>query len=281
MKTNEEKFAIKLGEVISVDDEYFCGRIKAVCGDDKNREEIPYAYPLLPYMVHVMPKIGEGVILLISKAQRLFIGPIIHQPQFVNKDAFNEATSLLRGFNDKLMPSPDNDPNTHGAYPKKEEIALLSRKDSDIILGDKDVRIRCGVHLTDKNNDKYSIFNKKTPSFLKLKYHDENVLPNKTNTSATIVSENINLISTASNSGDFNVNDTNELINDEEMKKIIENAHQLPYGDVLVNFLKLFLNAFNKHTHNYNNLPPVSDDTYITLNNFKLNDILSKHVKIN
>ena len=73
----------------------------------------------------------------------------------------------------------------------------------------------------------------------------------------------------------------NESISDEEMTKIIETAHQLPYGDKLVDFLKLLLKAFNTHTHNYHNLPPIPDMTYNAVNNFNLNDILSKNVKIN
>jgi hypothetical protein len=122
-------------------------------------------------------------------------------------------------------------------------------------------------------------FNNLTPSFIKLKQHDTQ-FSNNTTTTATIVSENINLISTVG-TPEFNVSDVNESISDEEMAKIIETAHQLPYGDKLVDFLKLLLKAFNSHTHNYHNLPPIPDMTYNAVNNFSLNDILSKNVKIN
>jgi hypothetical protein len=123
------------------------------------------------------------------------------------------------------------------------------------------------------------VFNRLTPSFIKLKQHGTN-FSNNTCTTATIVSENINLISTVG-TPEFNVSDVNESIRDEEMAKIIETAHQLPYGDKLVDFLKLLLKAFNAHTHNYHNLPPIPDMTYNAVNNFNLNDILSKNVKIN
>lgn len=274
---------IKIGEVVSIDDEYTAGRIRVRVMEDRYSSETPYAYPLLPYMVHVTPKIGEAVLLIYSNlgnsSQRFYIGPIIHQPQFVNNDIFSNAISFLKGYNDRTLPSVDRIPETHGIYPKKDEIAIMGRKDTDLIFSDNDVRLRCGVHKTDKYDLLNSEFNKLNPTFIKLKLHDTK-FSNNTNTSATIVSENINLISTVG-TPEFNVSDVNESISDEEMAKIIETAHQLPYGDKLVEFLKLLLKAFNAHTHNYHNLPPIPDMTYNAVNNFNLNDILSKNVKIN
>lgn len=274
---------IKIGQVESIDDEYATGRIRARIDEDRYNSETPYAYPLLPYMVHIMPKVGEAVLLICSNlnnsSQRFYIGPIIHQPQFVNNDTFSDAISIIKGYNDRMLPSVERIPETHGIYPKKDEIAILGRKDTDLIFSDNDVRLRCGVHKTNKYDSLNSEFNRLNPSFIKLKQHDTN-FSNNTHTTATIVSENINLISTVG-TPEFNVSDVNESISDEEMAKIIETAHQLPYGDKLVDFLKLLLKAFNAHTHNYHNLPPIPDMTYNAVNNFNLNDILSKNVKIN
>lgn len=283
MSITNDNTIIRIGQVESIDDEYAAGRIRARVIGDRYNNETPYAYPLLPYMMHIKPKVGEAVLLIYSNlgnsSQRFYIGPIIHQPQFVNKDNFSDAISLLKGYNDRTLVSVDRIPETHGIYPKKDEIAIMGRKDTDLIFSDNDVRLRCGVHKTNKYNSLESEFNRLTPSFIKLKQHDTK-FSNNTNTTATIVSENINLISTVG-TPEFNVSDVNESISDEEMAKIIESAHQLPYGDKLVDFLKLLLKAFNAHTHNYHNLPPIPDMTYNAVNDFNLNDILSKNVKIN
>lgn len=283
MSITNDNTIIKIGQVESIDDEYAAGRIRARVVGDRYNNETPYAYPLLPYMMHIKPKVGEAVLLIYSNlgnsSQRFYIGPIIHQPQFVNKDNFSDAISLLKGYNDRTLVSVDRIPEAQGVYPKKDEIAIMGRKDSDLIFSDNDVRLRCGVRKTNKFNDLESVFNRSTPSFIKLKQHDTN-FSNNTCTTATIVSENINLISTVG-TPEFNVSDVNESISDEEMAKIIETAHQLPYGDKLIDFLKLLLKAFNAHTHNYHNLPPIPDMTYNAVNNFNLNDILSKNVKIN
>ena len=282
--TIENNIILRLGQVVSVDDEYGAGRIKVRLTEDKFDKEVPYAYPLLPYMLHILPKVGEAVFVICSdikstNSTRFYIGPLIHQPQFVNYDSFPNSTSLMKGFNQTTLPSYKRDPDANGCYPKKDEIGILSRKDSDLIFSDNDVRLRCGVHLTDKNDELKSVFNKQTPTFIKLKKHDKN-FSNNTNTTATIVSENINLISTVG-SPEFNLIDSNESISDADMANIIENAHQLPYGDILLNFLKLFLKTFNNHTHAYSGLPPVPDINFETLNNFDTNTILSKNVKIN
>ena len=283
MSITNDNTIIKIGQVESIDDEYAAGRIRARVVGDRYNNETPYAYPLLPYMMHIKPKVGEAVLLIYSNlgnsSQRFYIGPIIHQPQFVNKDNFSDAISLLKGYNDRTLVSVDRIPEAQGVYPKKDEIAIMGRKDSDLIFSDNDVRLRCGVRKTNKFNDLESVFNRSTPSFIKLKQHDTN-FSNNTCTTATIVSENINLISTVG-TPEFNLSDVNESISDEEMAKIIETAHQLPYGDKLIDFLKLLLKAFNAHTHNYHNLPPIPDMTYNAVNNFNLNDILSKNVKIN
>lgn len=283
MPISNDNTIIKIAQVESIDDEYAAGRIRARVVGDRYNNETPYAYPLLPYMMHIKPKVGEAVLLIYSNlgnsSQRFYIGPIIHQPQFVNKDNFSDAISLLKGYNDRTLVSVDRIPEAQGVYPKKDEIAIMGRKDSDLIFSDDDVRLRCGVRKTNKYNILESEFNRLTPSFIKLKQHDTN-FSNNTCTTATIVSENINLISTVG-TPEFNVSDVNESISDEEMTKIIETAHQLPYGDKLVDFLKLLLKAFNAHTHNYHNLPPIPDMTYNAVNNFNLNDILSKNVKIN
>ena len=154
MSISNDNTIIKIGQVESIDDEYAAGRIRARVVGDRYNNETPYAYPLLPYMMHIKPKVGEAVLLIYSNlgnsSQRFYIGPIIHQPQFVNKDNFRDAISLLKGYNDSELVSVDRIPEAQGVYPKKDEIAIMGRKDSDLIFSDDDVRLRCGVRKTNK-----------------------------------------------------------------------------------------------------------------------------------
>lgn len=282
-----EGFVLRIAKVDSVFDDNNGGRIRAiVLPEDRGKswDDIPYAFPLLPKMMHIVPKVGEAVLILTAKlddvnSQRYYLGPIIHQPQFMNFDSYEiGATTMLDGGPGSPSLAPSYDPESSGALPQIEDIALMGRKNTDIVLGENDVKIECGVRLL--NEDTKDIkFNKTTPTYIKLKQHDTE-LSDKSKSSATIVSENINLISTVGTPY-IDVSDNKQLITDDALNKILEEAHVLPYGDILVNFLKIFVEAFKAHTHPYPGMPPVQEMTYMNVNNFDLNTILSKNVRIN
>ena len=66
-------------------------RIKVVIPSDKGKsmDEIPYAYPLMPKMIHIIPKNEEAVIVLVGNddepnAQRYYIGPVLSHPSKFN-----------------------------------------------------------------------------------------------------------------------------------------------------------------------------------------------------
>lgn len=279
---------VRICKVESIHDEYDGMRIKArVLPEDRTKslDEIPYAFPIMPKMFHVKPKVGEAVIILCSdlnnsESQRFYLGPIISQPHFLNYDPYSlGATTLLNGGVGIPAQSTSVVPESFGALPTDEEIAILGRGKGDIIIGDNDVEIRCGVREKDKYENNKIIFNKTNPAYIKLKQHDKQ-LSDETSSTVSVVGENINLLSTASKEY-FELSDRNDLITDDEMNRILAEAHVLPFGDILVEFLKKFIKAFNAHTHAYNGLPPVQETTYLDLNSFDMDSMLSDNIRIN
>lgn len=294
---NEKSTAnLYFATVIGVEDNQGGDRIKAAVYPADKRlsyEEIPYAFPLLPKFFHIKPKVGEMVGIICEDrspaSQRYYIGPFISQPQFTQYEGTLNATSLLRGGVKNSAVPAQNKRETKGAFAKEEEIAILGRKNSDIIISDDDIRIRSGAKLFKDDNSGEVSFNKQDPAFIKLKYYPEplKIDGNKIKSTATVVADKINLIST---NGDpyFDVTDDSESISDAEMKKIIESAHRLPYGDELVKFLLMFLQMFKSHTHKYHNMPPCPDgisgkfdSTYNADEESLSNKLLSRDVRIN
>ena len=309
-----------IGYVASIEDDCHAERIKAVILTDKGKSvsRIPYSFPLMPKMLHIKPKVGEAVVVLIpeedaTNTQRYYIGPIISQPQKFLYDGFASlsATKLLSGGLSSPDNSIDNKPLAANVFPKDEEIALLGRKDSEIILGEEDIRLRCGVRVTNEYDSDVSLNGKaqKTntlsdstlrtaPAFIKLKYNAEpikttpktgEINPHSTTLStATIFADKINLIS-PNGDGGFNFTGENEAITDKKMAEIIEKAHKLPYGDVLCDFLSLFLNMYMNHSHPYPGMPPLNADPNSTIFWEKYNPdknsledkLLSKDIRIN
>ena len=273
---------IYIGEVIDIEDPQGGDRIKVRLqpGDKwKGDEEVDYAFPILPKNLHVKPKVGESVLVIcvidgVQATQRYYIGPIISQPQDMYFDRFQlGATALLKRGLAKPQQSISQNATATGALAKPDEIAIYSRKNSDIILSNNDVRIRCGSRLltpivNSDTNDNIE-FNVKNPSFIKLKYHETPLVnkyqPRNKNSmsTVTIVADEIALLSHKSDNPGFDNNefvDENEQITDKNLQKIIDEAHVLPYGDVLVDFLMGFLQMFKSHTHQYGLDTPVEDD---------------------
>lgn len=280
---------IRIAEVISVYDEKDGQRIKArVLPEDRTKSfnEIPYAFPLLPKMIHIMPKVGESVLIFCSDAlngesQRYYLGPIIHQPQFMNFDSsVLGATTLLNGGVGSPSQSISTIPEAKGTLPNSNDVAIVGRGISDAIFSDNEIILRSGVKIKDENVKENIAFNKTNPSYIKISQH-ETELKDKSKSTVSVVGENINLLSTSSKKSYFNLTDNESLITYDEMNRILEEAHVLPYGDKLVEFLKLFLKAFNAHTHAYSGLPPVQDDTYVKINDYNMNDMLSDNIRIN
>ena len=259
-----------------------------------NDSDIPFAYPLLPKMLHVKPKLHEMVFIILmddknKDSQRYYIGPVISQPQFIEKQLYGAgASNLLQGS--PQIPSPSNEYETKGLLPSDETVAISSRKNTDILLKDNDILIRCGVKLL---NDSKIEFNQKNPAFIKLKYYPYGFttnINNKTetiNSVATIHADKINLIS--SNGEPYvGITDKEHLLNEKAIENFLKNGHEVPYGDKLCELLSAFIKVFREHTHNYNNLPPVHDPNYTQFvakygidGKFLKELLLSKNIKIN
>jgi len=69
------------------------------------------------------------------------------------------------------------------------------------------------------------------------------------------VSNKINLLTHKDGSPRFNLTNQDDLISDDELQKILSEAHQLPFGDVLLEYLRLMKNALFLHVHNGNGNP--------------------------
>lgn len=278
-------------EVISVDDNTDCNRIKVrYLPEDKGKtlNEIEYCSPAIPQMIHIKPKVGELVYVFTALAsdgysERVYIGPIISQPHHMDFEPAIQAASLFRASYLTPEVAPSMKPETKGAFPEEEDISLEGRKDAGIQLKDYDAILKSGVKVVNPNNTREVEFNRKDPSYVLLRHNNEEQSTENGQSygsTATIVADKINLISNDAKEG-FNVTDSKDLITDEEMKKIIEKAHQLPYGDVLVEFLTLLKNAFISHTHPYSTMPPCQDFLTEKVRDYNLKKILSNDIRIN
>lgn len=267
----------KYGVVVDVNDNLDGDRIKVyIKGCDPSTftlDDIPYAFPLLPKTLYTKPKVGETVIIFTQDGttdnDRFWIGPLISQPHKIGLDTITAQGFLSSGLIGPDI-APSTDPDNVGVGVGNDDVALQGRGTTDIVVKPNEIRIRAGKTLDMRK------LNKENPTYIQTKYDRTN-----NEGSINIVSDYINLLSHKS-IDKFNLSDPTDLINSKEYAKILEKAHQLPFGDVLVDFMNIFIKAFSTHVHAYAGLPP--DLNQIELKNllaFQLDKILSKNIRIN
>lgn len=294
-----EGLVMRYGKVTNVDDPHGGGRIQVRTPYDNIRgenNELPWYIPLLPKMLHVRPKVGE-LVLVISMAAgnfdepSFYVGPLISQEDKLFREDADGALSITStgyiGWEENPRGKKGVQPTL---YPNTADIAIEGRKDTGIQLKDEEVRVKAGVKVVDERGPRNNTSN---PAFISLKYYPKNdVFKEGYKSTATIVADKINLISTLSDdpeteeipvteNQDRKAEDKDNLISDSAMRELVEKAHQVPYGDILIQFLDLFRTAFATHVHPFPTMPPCQDPNIVAVSSYDLNKTLSDNVRIN
>ena len=279
-------------KVISVDDKNDGRRIKVRFKPEDNRltdDKLPYAFPFLPKIFNIIPKVGESVLAFTMEndegfTQRFYVGPVISQDNHMYYEPY-ELDSQTMFIGTRISPEAAESvkPDTKGVYPKKEDIALEGRKNTDIILTEDDVRIRAGVKLCNEENKREVNFNDRNSAFIKVKFNpDEQYADNdKYHSTAAVVADKVLLLGNVPKDGEIITADREDLISDEKMKELIEKSHELPYGDKLVEFLMMFRDAFINHVHPFPTKKPCATDDIKNLQKFDLTTLISNSIRIN
>ena len=157
---SQENVLVRLAKVVSVEDETDGGRIKVrLLPEDameKSKKNLVYAYPFLPKMFHIKPKVGECVKIITAVSndgysKRYYIGPEISQPNHMLYEPYYlSSTAIDKGSLITPDVAPSMNPETYGAFPKDDDIAIEGRKNTGIQLTEDDVRIKAGVKVVDK-----------------------------------------------------------------------------------------------------------------------------------
>lgn len=160
LKTNSDfikRNIIYKGVVVDAPDDKtgykpFRCRIETVDDELKDNELAP-CYPLLPKHLHIYPKKGEWVDIIMleikegvaksNQEKRYFIGPIISVFSKLNANYDDDAES-----DSPIKPKLENPDN--GIYPPKEYTAILGRDNSDLIFRPQEVILRAGQHVKNK-----------------------------------------------------------------------------------------------------------------------------------
>ena len=130
-----------------------------------------------------------------------------------------------------------------------------------MIHKNNEILIRAGkfISSTPSTTNPYPFkFNKTTQGYIQIKGSVNLGGSSSQKGSVTnVISNKINLLTHEGGSPRYNITNQNNLISDEELGKILSSeteggAHRLPFGDVLLEYLRLLKNALYYHVHNGN-----------------------------
>jgi hypothetical protein len=102
------------------------------------------------------------------------------------------------------------------------------------------------------------------------------------NSIINMVANRINIMSNKDDNIAHNLRDQNLMIADDKMDEIMDNLHQVPMGDKLVELLKIMKGCIMHHVHPWAGMEQCGDwGGYINkLDGYDIDSILSKYVRI-
>ena len=271
--------SIYYGEVISIEDETDGGRIKVrVPGldNDISNENLGWAYPMQTKFFHIYPKVGEIVRIILEdnsfpQRSRFWEGPVISQPQKIEFDSKFTALSTTNYAITNPEKAPHTFPDAKGVFPGKEDVAIVGRVNTDVILRLNEVHIRAGKH----ENEDILKLNTKNPAQLSLIYEQD---PDSDDfySNSILMSDKIALIS-----HDGIPRFKAARLESEDRERIFNEGHPLARADVLVEALNIIRRAIVTHIHGYNGLPADKFAAITELEKINFEAIMQKNIVIN
>jgi hypothetical protein len=270
---------IYYGEVISISDPTEGGRIKVrLQGIDNNtpNDDLPWSYPMLPKFFHIYPQVGEVVRVFLEDSKypeksRYWLGSIISQPQKIGFDSCYTALSTTNFAVTAPEPAPNTYPDADGVFPTKDDVAVVGKINTDVILRINEVHLRAGKH----ENDDILKLNVKNPAHVSLIYEQQQD-SNTYYSNTIIMSDKIALIT---HEGDPKFKAAR--LEPKDRARIFETAHPIARADVLVEALEIFRKALIQHIHPYSNVPTDKTAIIADLEKLDFNAILQENVVTN
>jgi hypothetical protein len=228
--------------------------------NDHTDDKLPNCFPFTPKHTTVIPKKNEVVLVFMfgddeKYTDRFYIGPIISDPTKLLKQTQSDGAEAA--FSTSIVD------------PVEDISKLESAKGNQV-----------------------------NPAYIQIKHGfsvNKSETTSETISATNIVSNKINLLTYKDGSPEFNLTkrdldgNLTPYITDDELEKILSEAHPLVFGDLLVNYLKLLRSAFINHVHNGSgnkptdlttgNILSVKDFTEAAASLEK--DMLSRNVRIN
>lgn len=268
------------GEVIDITDDTDGGRIKVRIPELDNRtanNDLPWCYPFMPKYFHIYPQVGEMVRILIEdnkfpERSRFWMGSVISQPHKIGFDSKFTALSTTNLALTRPEKAPSTFPDADGVYPTKDDVAIVGKINSDVILRLNEVQLRAGKH---ENGDILKL-NTKNPASIDMIFEPNENSDGEFYSNTVIQSDKIAII-THNGNPRFKA----ARVTPEDRIRIFEEGHPLARADVLLEALEVIRTALIGHIHGYSGIEADKNSIIKKLEDLQFEQILQKDIVIN
>jgi len=268
------------GEVMSITDETDGGRIRVRIPELDNKtanNELPWSYPLLPKFFHIYPQVGEMVRIFIEdnkfpERSRFWMGSIVSQPQKIAFDSKFTALSTTNLGLTRPEKAPSTYPDANDVYPTKDDVAIVGKVNTDIILRLNEVHLRAGKH----ENGNVLKLNTENPATIDMVFEPLEGDEGNYYSNTIIQSDKLALITHEGNPR-FKA----ARVSAEDRMRIFEDGHPLARADVLVEALEVIRVALIGHIHGYSGLAADKTAVIKKLEELQFEQILQKNIVTN
>lgn len=268
------------GEVMSITDNTDGGRIRVRIPELDNKtanNELPWCYPLMPKFFHIYPQVGEMVRVFLEdnkfpERSRFWLGSIISQPQKIGFDSKFTALSTTNLGLTRPEKALTTYPDADGVYPTKDDVAIVGKVNTDIILRLNELHLRAGKH----ENDNVLKLNTENPATIDMVFESVQDATDDYYSNTIIQSDKIAIIS-----HDGNPRFKAARLTPEDRVRIFEEGHPLARADVLVEALRVIVDAIITHIHPYSGVEPDKTALIKKLEELQLDQILQKNIVTN
>jgi hypothetical protein len=301
---------IYVATVLDVDDDLNVGRIKVHINSvdpTTDKENLPWVYPLMPRILHIMPQVNEVVLVFFAdpkkssesqlKSNRFWIGPIntnygnikFDMPDFRALDPLKNPLKYTN-LSDPLQTKSLNEKGDEkGIFPvdteksknivqlvgdvvNLNEVSIIGKNNTDIVQTDNKIKLRAGKHKKNKPKEPNTV----NPAYSVLELVDDKLSYGLT------VGDELYLIS---HKGRYKFKRT---ITSDDLNELRDRAEPMLYGNLTVKYLRTLTEVFLSHIHAHANDKPIDGPTSV---NYKFKDLrdqlanienlLAKNIKIN
>jgi hypothetical protein len=203
---------------------------------------------------------------------RFWLGSVVSQPQKIGFDSKFTALSTTNLALTKPEKAPSTFPDADGIYPTQDDVGIVGKINTDVLLKTNQVLLRAGKH---ENGDVLKL-NTENPASIDMVFEPLEGDEGNYYSNTVIQADKIAIIT---HEGDPRFKAAR--LTAEDRMRIFQDGHPLARADVLIEALEVIRVALVNHIHGYSAVEPDKNAVIRKLEELQFEQILQRNIVTN